>query len=155
MEEEGKELKKCMKRVAGRTIEKVYGSAAIRSIPAELRQAIKERRGLQNDRRTQEDLGRYKREKMRVNRMKLQEQKRKELKLIIAMKIGKWREVKWFWRINGKRRQGRKGEVVLEEEGRDIVDRYEQASLIEEYRNLARFYTNFYTQIGGSSYTQS
>ena len=153
MEEEGKGLEKCMKRIAGRTIEKVYGSAAIRCIPAELRQAIKERReGLQNDRRTQEDLGGYKREKMRVNRMKLQEQKRKELKLIIAMKIGKWREVKWFWRINGKWRQGTKG---LEEEGRDIVDRYEQASLIEEYRNLARFYTNFYTQIGGASYTQS
>ena len=126
MEEEGKGLEKCMKRIAGRTIEKVYGSAAIRCIPAELRQAIKERReGLQNDRRTQEDLGRYKREKMRVNRMKLQEQKRKELKLIIAMKIGKWTEVKWFWRINGKQRQGRKGEVVLEEEGRDKVDRYE------------------------------
>ena len=44
VEEEGKELEKCMKRIAGRTIEKVYGTAAIRSIPAELRQAIKERR---------------------------------------------------------------------------------------------------------------
>ena len=36
---------------------------------------------------------------------------------------------------------------MLEEEARDIVDRYEQASLIEEYHNLALFYTNIYTQI--------
>ena len=40
-----------------------------------------------------EHLGRYKRAKMRVNRMKLQERKRNELKLITGMKIGKWREV--------------------------------------------------------------
>ena len=39
------------------------------------------------------DLGWYKRAKIRVNRMKLQERKRKELKLITGMKIGKWREV--------------------------------------------------------------
>ena len=77
------------------------------------------------------------------------------MKLITGMKILNRRKVKLFMRINGKQRQGRKGEVVLEEEGRDIVDRYEQASLIEEYRNLARFYTNFYTQIGGASHTQS
>ena len=30
---------------------------------------------------------------------------------------------KRFMRINGKQRQGRKGEVVLEDGGRDIVDR--------------------------------
>ena len=46
VDEEGKEIEKCMKRIAGRRIEKVYGTAAIRSIPAELRQAIKkEERG--------------------------------------------------------------------------------------------------------------
>ena len=45
VEEEGEELEKCMKRIAGRTMEKVYGTAAIRSIPAELRQAIKKKRG--------------------------------------------------------------------------------------------------------------
>ena len=44
VEEEGEELEKCMKRIVGRTIEKVYGTAAIRSIPVELRQAIKKRR---------------------------------------------------------------------------------------------------------------
>ena len=60
--------------------------------------------------------------------MKLQERKRKELKLITGMEIGNWRELKRFWRINGKQRQGRKGEVVLEEGGRDIMDRYEQTS---------------------------
>ena len=41
MEEEGEELEKCMKSIVGRTIENVCGTAAIRSIPAELRQAIK------------------------------------------------------------------------------------------------------------------
>ena len=55
---EGKELEKCIKMIAGRTIKKVYGTAAIMIIPAELRQAIKERReGTYNDRRTLEDLG--------------------------------------------------------------------------------------------------
>ena len=44
--EEGEELEKCMKRIAGRTIEKVYGTAAISSIPTELRQAKKRRGGL-------------------------------------------------------------------------------------------------------------
>ena len=54
MEEKGEELEKCMKRIVGRTIEKGYGTAAIRSIPAEPRQAIKKRReGLKNDRRAQ------------------------------------------------------------------------------------------------------
>ena len=83
------------------------------SIPAELRQAIKERReGLKNKKRTQEDLS-----------GKLQEQKRKVLKVITGMKILNRRKVKRFMRINGKQRQGRKGEVVLEDGGRDIVDR--------------------------------
>ena len=95
VDEEGKEPEKCMKMIAGRTTEKVYGTAAIMIIPAELRQAIKERReGLYNDRRTLEDLGRYKGAKMSVNRMILQERKRKQLKLITGMKIGKRREVK-------------------------------------------------------------
>ena len=108
-----KELEKCMKMIAGRTIEKVYGTVAITIIPAGLRQAIKEKReGLYNVRRTLEDLGRYKGAKMSVNRMISQERKRKQLKLITGMKIGKRREVKWFWRINGKQRQGIKGEVV-------------------------------------------
>ena len=53
---------------------------------------------------------------------KLQEQKRKVFKLITGMKIGNRRKVKRFMRINGKQRQGQKGEVVLDE-GRDIVDR--------------------------------
>ena len=39
MEEEGEELEKCMKSIVGRTMENLYGTAAIRSIPAELRQA--------------------------------------------------------------------------------------------------------------------
>ena len=83
------------------------------SIPAELRQAIKERReGLKNKKRTQEDLC-----------GKLQEQKRKVLKLITGMKILNRRKVKRFMRINGKQRHRRKGEVVLEDGGRDIVDR--------------------------------
>ena len=83
------------------------------SIPAELRQAIKERReGLKNKKRTQEDLW-----------GKLKEQKRKVLKLISGMKILNRRKVKRFMRINSKQRQGRKGEVVLEDGGRDIVDR--------------------------------
>ena len=54
---------------------------------------------------------------------KLQEQKRKALKLITGMKILNRRKVKWFMRINGKPRKGRKGEVVLEDGGRDRVDR--------------------------------
>ena len=40
VEEEGEELEKCMKRIVGRTVEKVFGTAAIKGIPAELRQAI-------------------------------------------------------------------------------------------------------------------
>ena len=44
IEEEGIEFEKCLKRVAGRTIGKVYGRAAVRSTPAGLREAIKERR---------------------------------------------------------------------------------------------------------------
>ena len=134
IEAEGIELEKCLKRVAGRTIGKVYGRAAVRSIPAELREAIKERReGLKNYRRTKEDLGRYKRAKIKVNRMKIQEQKRKELKLITGMKKGNRREVKRFWRVYGKQRQGKNGEVVLEEGGREIVDKQEQANFVKEY----------------------
>ena len=106
----------------------------MRSIPAELREAIKERReGLKNFRRTKEDLGRYKRAKIKVNRMKIQERKRKELKLITGMKKGNRREVKRFWRVYGKQRQGKKGEVVLEEGGREIVDKQEQANFVKEY----------------------
>ena len=49
IEEEGIELEKCMKRVVGITIGNVYGRAAVKSIPAELRETIKEKReGLQN-----------------------------------------------------------------------------------------------------------
>ena len=72
----------------------------------------RKKRGLKNKKRTQEDLW-----------GKLQEQKRKGLKLITGMKILNRRKVKRFMRINGKQRQGRKGEVVLEDGGRDIVDR--------------------------------
>ena len=109
VDEEGKELEKCMKMIAGRTIEKVYGTAAIMIIPAKLRQAIKERREMYNDRRTLEDLGRYKGAKMSVNRMILQERKRKQLKLITGMKIGKRREVKWFGGLTANRDKGEKG----------------------------------------------
>ena len=122
-----------MKRVGGRTKGKVYGRAAVRGIPAELREAIKERReGLQKYRRTKEDLGRYKKAKMRVNKLKVQERKRKELKLITGMKKGNRREIKRFWRTYGKQKQRKKGKVVLEEGGREIVDKQEQANFIKE-----------------------
>ena len=45
VEEEGEELEKCMKRIAGRTIEKVYGTAAISSIPT-TEAGKKKKRGL-------------------------------------------------------------------------------------------------------------
>ena len=134
VEKEGSEFEKCMKRVGGRTIGKVYGRAVARGIPAELREAIKERReGLQNYRRTKEDLGRYKKAKRRVNKLKVQERKRKELKLITGMKKGNRREIKRFWRAYGKQKQSKKGKVVLEEGRREIVDKQEQATFIKEY----------------------
>ena len=114
MEKEGDGFEKCIKRVEGRTIGKVYGRAVARGIPAELREAIKERReGLQNYRRTKEDLDRYKKAKRRVNKLRVQERKRKELKLITGMKKGNRREIKRFWKTYGKQRQRKKGKVVL------------------------------------------
>ena len=134
VEEEGSEFEKCMKRVGGRTIGKVYGRAAARGIPAELKEAIRERRvGLRNYRRTKEGLGKYKKAKMRVNKLKVQERKRKELKLITGMKKGNRREIKRFWRAYGKQKQSKKGKVVLEEGRREIVDKQEQATFIKEY----------------------
>ena len=41
--------------------------------------------------------------------------------------------MKRFWRVYGKQRQGKKGEVVLEEGGREIVDKQEQANFVKEY----------------------
>ena len=118
----------------GRTVGKVYGRAAARGIPAELKEAIRERRvGLRNYRRTKEGLGKYKKAKMRVNKLKVQERKRKELKLITGMKKGNRREIKRFWRAYGKQKQSKKGKVVLEEGRREIVDKQEQATFIKEY----------------------
>ena len=70
---------------------------------------------------------------MRVNKLKVQERKRKELKLITGMKKGNRREIKRFWRAYGKQKQSKKGKVVLEEGRREIVDKQEQATFIKEY----------------------
>ena len=62
--------------------------------------------------------------------MKVQERKRKELKLITEMEKGNRREVKRFWSVYGLQRHGKKGEVLLEERGREILDKQEQRNLI-------------------------
>ena len=70
---------------------------------------------------------------MMVNKFKVQERKRKTLKLITGMKKGNRREIKRFWRTYRKQKQRKKGKVVLEEGGREIVNKQEQANFIKEY----------------------
>ena len=70
---------------------------------------------------------------MMVNKFKVQERKRKTLKLITGMKKGNRKEIKRFWRSYRKQKQRKKGKVVLEEGGREIVIKQEQANFIKEY----------------------